>query len=43
MKRKIEDTLAEWNRQKKPLPLMLVGARQTGKTYILDKFCKRIL
>ena len=22
------------------MPLMLVGARQTGKTYILEDFCK---
>jgi len=41
MKRKIEDTLLRWNGQKKPLPLMLIGARQTGKTYILEEFCKR--
>jgi predicted AAA+ superfamily ATPase len=41
MKRKIEDRLKEWNRQIKPLPLMLLGARQTGKTYILDDFCKK--
>ena len=41
MKRKIEKILSTWNRQKKPLPLMLLGARQTGKTYILEDFCKR--
>jgi len=41
MKRKFEAVLARWNRRKKPLPLMLLGARQTGKTYILDKFCKQ--
>jgi len=41
MKRKIENTLSAWNRQKKPLPLMLLGARQTGKTYILEDFCKQ--
>ena len=40
MKRKIEIKLQEWNKQKKPLPLMLIGARQTGKTYILDYFCR---
>ena len=32
MKRKIQDILARWNGQEKPLPLMLLGARQTGKT-----------
>jgi len=41
MKRKIEDILLKWNGQIKPLPLMLLGARQTGKTYILEDFCKR--
>ncbi len=41
MKRKIEHTLSLWNEQKKPLPFMLLGARQTGKTYILEDFCKR--
>jgi predicted AAA+ superfamily ATPase len=41
MKRKIEVVLSTWNGQKKPLPLMLLGARQTGKTYILEDFCKR--
>ena len=41
MKRKIEIKLYEWNKQIKPLPLMLIGARQTGKTYILDYFCKK--
>jgi len=41
MKRKIEDVLSRWNEKEKPLPLMLLGARQTGKTYILEDFCKR--
>lgn len=39
MDRKIEKSLMEWKENFK-LPLMLVGARQTGKTYILDNFCK---
>jgi predicted AAA+ superfamily ATPase len=40
MKRKIENTLSEWKDTKNALPLMLIGARQTGKTYIIRKFCK---
>ena len=40
MYRKIEENLKEWNNNFK-MPLMLVGARQTGKTYILDEFCKK--
>lgn len=38
MKRKIEEELLKWKNDFKT-PLMLVGARQTGKTYIIDKFC----
>ena len=39
MYRKIEEDLKKWKADFK-MPLMLVGARQTGKTYILDDFCK---
>ena len=39
MYRKIEEELKKWKLDYK-MPLMIVGARQTGKTYILDKFCK---
>lgn len=39
MYRKIEEELKKWKKDYK-MPLMLIGARQTGKTYILEKFCK---
>lgn len=39
MYRKIEKELKKWQNDYK-MPLMLVGARQTGKTYILEEFCK---
>jgi len=39
MYRKIEEDLKKWKIDYK-MPLMLVGARQTGKTFILDYFCK---
>ena len=39
MYRKIEEELKNWKNDYK-MPLMLVGARQTGKTYILEEFCK---
>lgn len=39
MYRKIEEDLKKWLDDFKR-PLMLVGARQTGKTYILEEFCK---
>lgn len=40
MKRKIYDNLLKWKEKNSELPYMLVGARQTGKTYILTEFCK---
>lgn len=39
MYRKIEEEFQKWMSDYKK-PLMLVGARQTGKTYILEQFCK---
>lgn len=39
MYRKIEKDLQTWKNDFK-MPFMLVGARQTGKTYILDNFCR---
>lgn len=39
MYRKIEEELKKWKNVYEK-PLMLVGARQTGKTYILEEFCK---
>lgn len=39
MKRKFYDTLLNW-KEKSNEPLMVVGVRQTGKTYIIDKFCQ---
>lgn len=39
MYRKIEEELKKWKNDYK-MPLMLVGARQTGKTYILENFCR---
>ena len=39
MYRKIEEELKAWKENYK-MPLMLIGARQTGKTYILEEFCK---
>lgn len=40
MKRKIYEKLLEWKQSKASNPLMVLGVRQCGKTYILDKFCK---
>lgn len=40
MKRKIYDNLLYWKNNKIKTPYMLIGARQTGKTYILTEFCQ---
>ena len=40
MKRKFWNKLKEWQEKNIEMPLMVVGARQIGKTYIIDKFCR---
>ena len=40
MKRKIFDSLVEWKSSEERKPLILNGARQVGKTYILEEFGK---
>ena len=40
MKRKFYETLKKWKRDSIETPLMVVGARQIGKTYIINKFCQ---
>lgn len=40
MKRKFYDTLMHWKNNNITTPLMVVGARQIGKTYIINEFCK---
>lgn len=41
MKRKITLALEAWKNKKKRMPLILEGARQVGKTYILQEFGKK--
>ncbi|MCR5455104.1 MAG: ATP-binding protein [Bacteroidales bacterium] len=41
MERLIYKQLLEWKEDKKRKPLILLGARQVGKTYILNQFGKR--
>jgi predicted AAA+ superfamily ATPase len=38
MKRKISDSLLKWKNSSKRMPLIVNGARQVGKTYILEQF-----
>lgn len=40
MKRKLKNTLIAWKRQKTRKPLLLRGARQVGKTFLLEEFGK---
>lgn len=42
MKRKIYEELLNWKANKdSKKPLMVLGVRQAGKTYIIDEFCKK--
>ncbi len=38
MHRDIEEDLIRWKHQKNPMPLLLRGARQVGKTYVVENF-----
>ena len=40
MKRKIYQELLDWKKTGMKKPLMIIGARQIGKTYIVEKFAK---
>ena len=41
MEREIYQRLQSWKLHNIKMPYMLIGARQTGKTYIITEFCKR--
>lgn len=41
MERKIYDELIKWKNSDSRKPLSLIGARQTGKTYIIREFAKK--
>ena len=41
MRRSIEDELLVWKNRRVHLPLLLRGARQVGKTYVVEQFGKR--
>ncbi len=40
MERKIYKELLEWKDKNIEMPLMVIGARQVGKTHIINEFCK---
>ena len=41
MKRKIYNDLIDWKNTKNFKPLIVLGVRQCGKTYIIDEFCQK--
>ena len=41
MERIIYNDLLAWKNEEKHKPLMILGVRQCGKTYIIDEFCKK--
>ena len=41
MKRKIYEKLINWKNNGMKKPLLIIGARQVGKTYIINEFCKK--
>lgn len=41
MERLFLNNLINWKEKSIDMPLMVIGARQTGKTYIIDYFCKK--
>lgn len=40
MRRKILESFIRWKKTYSHMPLMVLGARQVGKTYTLDEFCR---
>jgi len=41
LKRKLEKQLFEWKNNPDRMPLVVKGARQVGKTFTIDKFCRK--
>ena len=41
MKRKIYDDLLKWKEKKDFKPLIVLGVRQCGKSYIINEFCNK--
>lgn len=41
MKRKFYEQLLNWKNKNVLTPLMVIGARQVGKTYIINEFCQK--
>ncbi|MCL2866077.1 MAG: AAA family ATPase [Lachnospiraceae bacterium] len=39
LKRKLESEISKWKNDPNKMPLVVRGARQVGKTYLIEKFC----
>lgn len=39
MERTFTKIIQEWFNKKDKMPLMIFGARQVGKTYLINEFC----
>ena len=42
MQRDVLARIIEWNGRQKRKPLVLMGARQVGKTWLMDAFAKEV-
>ena len=40
LRRKFYNRLLEWKKKEKKMPLLVKGARQVGKTFIIRQFAK---
>lgn len=42
MRRRVLADIESWNAKKVRKPLILMGARQVGKTWLMEEFAKRV-
>ena len=42
MYRKFYEVIRKWERDQEQKPLMVIGARQVGKTWLMKKFCQDV-
>ena len=42
MEREISEKIVEWNNSRKRKPLVLMGARQVGKTWLMKSFAAAV-
>lgn len=42
MYRKLYEVIGKWEKDQEQKPLMVIGARQVGKTWLMKKFCQDV-